>query len=331
MHHLAVFSPINGLIKLAPGFTRCFCSSWAVFFVLILYSASPVQAQSTSDSRQFSVTIVLSENSGPYAEFSNALDTLLTGRHVSHQVIDSSRAIPVSGLVIGVGMKAATAVAASDAPAVLNVLIPKAGYEKLLRDFPRHAGSQAFSVIFLDQPVHRQAHLIVAILPGKHNVGLLYSTPPNELAQFRQRLNEHGLKLHEKMVDPELPLADALHEILNTSELLLALPDAAVYNNSTIRNILLATYRSGVPLIGISPGYVNAGALCAVFSTPAQVAAQAAALIQQYGDNHVLPATQYPREFEVMVNEQVARSMGLRVKGAAELHDEISSQIGGAP
>ena len=312
----------------ARRFTSHVCSGWELVFLLLFFAASSAHAQSLDDSKQLDVTIVLSENGGPYAEFSNALDTLLSSRSVHHRVIDSTQPIPASGLVIGVGMKAATAVAASNAPSVLNVLIPKEGHEKLLRDFPRRAGSHTYAAIYLDQPINRQIHLIAAILPGKRNIGLLYSTPPKELAQIRQEMNDHGLTLHEQAIGPALSLADALQDILlGRSEVLLALPDAAVYNDSTIRNILLATYRSGVPLIGFSSGYVKAGALCAVFSTPAQIATQAAALIRQFGDTQVLPAPQYPQEFEVMVNEQVARSLGLQVKGASALHDEISSEM----
>ena len=294
--------------------------------VLLFYSANAVHAESVDAVKTPDVTIVQSEDGGPYAEFSNALRTILSARGITSVEVDFTKPIPSSGLVIGVGMKAATAVAASNAPAVLNVLISKTGYEKLLRDFPHRAGSHNFSAIFLDQPIHRQVHLMVAILPNKHNVGILYSSPPEELAQLKQELTEHGLSLHEQAVGPELPLSNALQEILlGRSEALLAMPDAAVYNSSTIRNILLATYRRGIPLIGFSPGYVNAGALCAVFSTPAQIAAQAAVLTRQFGDTGVLALAQYPQEFEVMINEQVVRSLGLQIKSASELHDKISA------
>jgi ABC-type uncharacterized transport system substrate-binding protein len=109
---------------------------------------------------------------------------------------------------------------------------------------------------------------------------------------------------------------------------LLALPDSAVYNDSTIRNILLATYHRGIPLIGYSSGYVKAGALCAVYSTPEQIAAQAAQLIFKFKDTHKLPAPQYPQEFEVTVNPQVADSLGLQIKNATALHDEIDNITG---
>lgn len=300
--------------------------AWTAVFLLLIYSATPAYAEAPNDAQAPTVTVVLSEDGGPYVEFGNALHAALSASGLTVVEINAAQPIPDSGLVIGVGMKAATAVASSGAPAVLNVLITKAGYENLLRDFPRRAAPHAFSAIFLDQPAYRQVSLIAALLPEKRSIGLLYSAPPAELVQLRKEMTGHGLSLRERAVNATYPLAEALQEILRSSEVLLALPDAPIYNNSTIRDILLTTYRKGVPLIGLSPGYVKAGALGAVYSTPVQIAAQAAALIRKFGDGHALPPAQYPQEFEVMVNEQVAHSLGLQIKSAAALHDEMSAE-----
>lgn len=271
---------------------------------------------------QLTVTVVQSEDGGAYQDFTNALRNALLSQNIPLAVTGVNKVIPNSGLVIAVGMKAAETVAASDAPFVLNVLVPKAGYENLLRNFPHRAGSHTFSAIYLDQPVSRQVHLIAAILPGRHSVGLLYSRPPEELEQIRQEIGKRGLRLREKAVGTQ-SVAEALQELLQDSDMLLALPDSAIYNSSSIRNILLATYRSSVPLIGFSSAFVKAGALCAAFSAPEQIAAQVASLIRQFGETRLLPAAQYPQEFEVMVNEQVVRSLGLHVRSAIELSAEI--------
>ena len=294
---------------------RRICAAWTAAICLLFCSASYSEPPS--------VIVVESEGGGPYAEFSDALKNILAGKGISLVVINPAGPIPNSGLVIGVGMKAAAVVAGSRAPAVLNVMIPKIGYEKLTRDFPVRSGSHTFSAIFLDQPAYRQSHLIAAIFPDKHNVGLLYASPPRELAQLTRNLKEDGFNTYAQEVSPALPFAHALQNILDRSEVLLAVPDDVVYNKSTLRNILLETYHRNVPLIGISAGYVQAGALAAVFSTPSQIAAQAAALIGQFGDSRELAAAQYPNEFEVMINRQVARSMGLQIKGASALQEKI--------
>lgn len=306
---------------------------FATAFLLLFYSTNPAHAAPPVYIKPLVVAVVQGESSEPYLEFTSALRDNILKRNIDLVVLDDpAKPVPDADLVISVGMKAATAVAASNAPVVLNVLIPKAGYEKLLHDFPARANSKTFSAIFLDQPVSRQIRLIAAILPDKRRIGVLFdSFPKDELVQLRQQISKHGLTLHESNIGPELPLHEALHEVLQDSEVLLALPDSTVYNSSTLRNILLSTYRSGVPLIGLSPAYVKAGALCAVFSTPAQIAAQAAMAIQRFWEISALPAAQYPELFEVMVNEQVGRSLGLSIKSLAELHNEMSVLIRRAP
>lgn len=313
------------VLVLISGFHSASRIGWAAAFLLLFFPAGGVYAEPQK------ITVVLSESGGPYAEFSEALQKDIPGKSITQIVIGAGNSIPSSGLVIAAGMKAATAVAASKASSVINVLVPRASYEQLLRDFPQRAESETYSAIFLDQPEYRQAHLIAVALPDKHHVGLLYSSPPEGLERLRRELKKHGFTLHEQRVDQTHPLSEALQSILDDSNVLLALPDAAIYNGSTIRNILLATYRRGVPLVGFSSAYVNAGALCAVFSTPVQIAEQAADLIRQFGDSDALPAAHYPYEFEVMVNEQVVHSLGLRVESAAALQYKLKSEIGEQP
>jgi ABC-type uncharacterized transport system substrate-binding protein len=305
----------------------CRFVQWVLLWLLCASSWS--HAAALKDSESTDVTIVVSSKSGIYDQFSKALDSLLASGTISHRVIDATEAIPNSKLVIAVGMKAADMVMASDATSVINVLITKGSYTKLLQDAPEGAAAKSISAIYMDQPANRQVHLLNAILPGKHNIGILYSIAKPELDAIRQELTEHHFKIFEQKVDATHALADSLQDILlGRSEILLALPDSAVYNDSTIRNILLATYHRGIPLIGYSSGYVKAGALCAVYSTPEQIAAQAAQLIFKFKDTHKLPAPQYPQEFEVTVNPQVADSLGLQIKNATALHDEIDNITG---
>ena len=309
------------------------CIWFAAVFLLLFYSVNPVCAEPSVYIKPLVVAVVQGESSEPYLEFTRALHDNILKRNVDLVVVDDpAKPVPDADLVISVGMKAATAVAASNATVVLNVLIPKAGYEKLLRDFPARANVKTFSAIFMDQPQARQIRLIAAILPDKRRIGVLFdSFPKDELTQLRQQISRYGLTLHERVISPALPLHEALQEVRQDSDVLLARPDSSVYNSATLRNILLATYRSGIPLIGLSPAYVKAGALCAVFSTPTQIAAQAAMAIQQFWEISALPVAQYPQLFEVTVNEQVGRSLGLSIKSPAELQNEMSALIRRAP
>eukprot|EP01032_Pedospumella_encystans_P026470 gene26469-29906_t len=112
-------------------------------------------------------------------------------------------------------------------------------------------------------------------------------------------------------------LFTGLKTVLDDADVLLAVADPQVYNSATISNILLATYRARVPVVAFSPAYVKAGALLALYSTPRQIGVQAGALARGVLQGGPVPASQYPQEFSVAVNEHVARSLGLTLDEVA--------------
>lgn len=261
------------------------------------------------------VWVVLSEQNSHYLAFAKALQSRLPESDIRIVGPEGIAGKEPGDLVVAVGVQAAGAMAASDAPAVLNVMVSRATHHRLQREFRAGRTSSLYSAIYLDQPAERVLHLISVALPDRRKVGLLYgATPPDELAELRRKDASHGLRLQEMQLKEDLTLYEALQKILQRSEVLLALPDAAIYNAQTLRNILIATYRNGIPMVAVAPGYVRAGALCAIVTTPEQAAAQAAGIVRQYARSGTLPAAQYPAQFEVMLNEQVARSLGIRLE-----------------
>jgi putative tryptophan/tyrosine transport system substrate-binding protein len=300
------------------------------FFAALLCLLIPVSGLYAAP---VAVTVVLSEDAGAYRDFSNALQDNLPGKDIALTVNKTpADPIPEGSIVIAAGFKAANAAAASRAAAVLNVIISKSGYERLLHEYPQRARTKTFSAIFMDQPMERQIRLVKALLPGRRRLGVIYDNfLPEELAQLRQQAKRHGFVLNEQTVGKDLALYGALQNLSQGSDALLALPDDTIYNSSTIRDILLTTYRNHIPLIGFSPAYVKAGALGSVFSTPAQIARQSLGTIQQYLSGHALPAAQYPQFFELATNEQVANSLNLHIRSESELYQAMSSPTGDEP
>lgn len=270
------------------------------------------------------VTVVLSEDGGAYQEFSELLRVKMPVQKFALNTVSVDQPLAVSDLYIAVGMKAAEELGTRDVP-VLSVLVPKAGYDKL----PHGAAPQAVprSAIFLDQPMERQVAFLLAALPSTRNVGILYSTPPPELPNVRRLLADRNVRLHDQGVGGAKSLNDALESILSESEVLFVLADAGVYNAGTIRNILLTSYRKQIPLVGISQAYVKAGALCAIYSTPNQIATQAAEAARIFSESGKLPSIQYPKEFEVSVNRQVARSLNIRIEDADRVREEVRRRV----
>lgn len=272
------------------------------------------------------VTLLTSDEGGAYRDFVQVFSTEAERQNLSLNVVAIEAPLPDTDIVVAVGAKAA-AVALKNHPVVLCVLVSKSAFEKLQQMSPAQRTSRSVSAIYLDQPLKRQISLINVALPSIKNIGILFSGQTAEILNLRRAIAESRFMLHEQRVQSADSLHHDLQSLLQTSDVLLATPDILIYNPSTMRNILLSTYRSGIPLVGISPAYVRAGALCAVFSTPEQIAIQAVHMTRQYAETARLSAPQYPTEFDVSINRQVARSLGLQLMDGAEIIRQMKADL----
>jgi ABC-type uncharacterized transport system substrate-binding protein len=277
------------------------------------------------------VTVVLSERGGIYSEFSDAFNNQLgqgdAKRSVRLVLVNSEQVdaaeLGNSSLVVAVGAAAARAVAKTTGTApVLCVLVPRPAFERIAETAKRPRS--VFSAIYLDQPLARQLALIRLALPGKHKVGVL--TGPDakgQLGRLRAAATRGGFELLNENADDENAIVPALNRLLPQVEVLLAVPDSVVYNRNTARSVLLTTYRHQRPVIAFSQAYVTAGALAAVFSTPSQIARQAAEWVRTLPGGAALPGPKFPSYFSVAVNRYVARSLSLEVADEAALYEEL--------
>jgi hypothetical protein len=112
---------------------------------------------------------------------------------------------------------------------------------------------------------------------------------------------------------------DDINRLLNRidqADVLLALPDSAIYNTENFRNILLSTYRRKQGVIGFSSDMVKAGALATTYSDIEDIDAQVAEIAASYVAGGELAAPQFPHYFRTAVNEGVARSLEVNVADA---------------
>ncbi len=263
------------------------------------------------DAAPLKVAFIADPSHPAYREYGQALRQALAG----DGTITWTEQTREADLVIAAGERAAREVENSSAP-VLYTMISQHTYSNLGKA-ARHAA------IYLDQPLERQLDLLEAALPQARDIGVIYSSPTEELNRLRKLAMARGRILHARQVEQENALAGTLKALLEESTVLLVLPDEAILNAGTIRNILLETYRVQVPMVGLSASYVRAGALCAVYSTPQQIARQTVTALVQFAATGKLPLSQHSNEFEVQVNRQVARSLGLHVPDAEQLRAQM--------
>lgn len=276
------------------------------------------------------VWVALSEDGGPYAESAAVLRAelesrtrLVTGKWPD--LVAGGAAPP--DLVITVGQAAFESVLGEldrrgpgwGRVAVLATLLPRTGYEKRLEDYRRE--KRQIAAVVLDQPPERQLALIARALPDRNAIGVMAGIQTQGLVnELEGAAAGRGLKLNAMTgIQATDTLYPALRWLLETSNVLLAVPDPVIYHGGSLQNILLTAYRARVPVVAFSPAYVKAGAVLAVYSTPGQVARRAAELVHGWLSGRPLPSLQSPREFSVATNPKVAASLGIRLDDAADM------------
>jgi ABC-type uncharacterized transport system substrate-binding protein len=232
-----------------------------------------------------------------------------------------------TNLIVTVGSAAASSLVGKTTQPMLLTMLTSNLYQEILT---RRPIPSQLSALYVDQPWSRHVELLFAALPQTHRIGLLYSSEfSKNLAELHKLALRHDAKLVPQQISSSAQLFDALEMTLEHSDVVLAVPDSEIYTSNNIRNILMTSYRHNIPLIGISKGYVNAGALCAVFTSPEDLALQAAKISQSFVLNKRLPAAQFPSEYEVATNPEVARTLGIKLKSAEQLHKLLQRAEGG--
>ena len=278
------------------------------------------------------ITIVLSNNNPVYQEFvEHFKHELITAKHSDLRVkvidLQESEKLTVaenSELVIALGVKALEAAGKlKQTTPVIGVFTPLPSFNSLMSTNERDLGN--FSAIVLDQPYTRQLLLIKMILPEAKILGLLMGPTSAQHSELIKQIGEqNNLNVLDEQLSNEAELIPKLRIILNTTDLLMAIPDPLVYTRETAKAILLTSYRYQKPVFGYSKSYVQAGALAGVYSSTQQLAKQAAEIaIDSQLPPGLLPAPQTPKYFSIAVNYQVAKSLNILMMDENQLHKKM--------
>jgi hypothetical protein len=286
------------------------------------------------------IYVALSEDGGAYAEAAAVLKAELEDARLAsgawRGLFNDKAAAP--DLIVTVGVAAfdgtldwlAAKGGAWERVPLLAVLLPRAAFD--LHALQVAVGRRPMSAAVLDQPLDRQMALIRRALPERRRVGVLPGpqTQP-QIQALRREAAARGLSLvAAPAIGAPAEIYPSLKVALDESDVILALPEPLVYNGGTVQNILLTTYRARVPLVAFSPAYVKAGAVLALYSTPAQVARRAAEMVRGWRAGRGLPPPQAPQEFAVTANPRVAASLGLQLDEAALIAEDLR-RLEGAP
>lgn len=182
------------------------------------------------------------------------------------------------------------------------------------------------TVLYQEPPLERQLYLARALVGDNFTLGIL--------ATSEQEFVRHHPDLDLKRKDLNLALYyrknysslnHALNDVLKNSAILVGVANQSLYNNDTIKNILITAYRQNKALIGPTSAYLNAGALASTYSNLDDIALRLSEIIRQGLQQKTWPAPDYNPYFQVAFNAQVARSLNMTLPDANALALKLKS------
>lgn len=166
------------------------------------------------------------------------------------------------------------------------------------------------SAILSGQPIHRQILLATTINKESKRLTIPWT-------QFYQKENiDHqkdifrNMKWNTPKIEIEKNQQSTISKSLHGADALIAIDDNDIYNANTLRSILLSAYRLRKPMIGPGPAFVKAGAMASVYSHLDDYLNELSDLIVEFLETEKKPASRWPKRFDVMINDNVARSLG---------------------
>ncbi len=227
---------------------------------------------------------------------------------------------------IAIGFKALSAtVDAVENGRIYGVVVP---YHKAVETIAGAIETIDLRIISAEQPPDRIAKLTKAVLAERNSISVFHSkTNDDRVIQLNRVFKPGPIALKPIDVPENQDVLDVLAEQISDIQALLAVPDPRGVNRHTARHILRSTHRRKIPVIAYSREFVKSGALVAIYSTPEQYGQQLADMI--VGAQQRRPAGERslarPKDFDIAVNERVARTIGLEPQSAEELKARLGA------
>jgi putative tryptophan/tyrosine transport system substrate-binding protein len=169
--------------------------------------------------------------------------------------------------------------------------------------------------VVLDFPFGTQFEWMHKLVPEIKIIGVLYNPKENQakIDAAIQAAKKEGLILLPKEVETPRALPDALESLARNVDLLWGINDQLVLSPQTAEAILLFSFRSGVPFVGLSSSWVKAGALYALDRDYKDLGAQCGELAIKVlqGTKPSMLAIVPPRRTLYSLNQKTADHMKL--------------------
>ncbi|WP_299195704.1 ABC transporter substrate binding protein [uncultured Amphritea sp.] len=208
---------------------------------------------------------------------------------------------------------------------IISTFIPSQKFKQLSERYSPGLKQRKITTtaIFLDQPLERQLRLASQIKPELKNLG--FSLGPNSeyiLPELEEAAARRDFTLNYQTLTLEDNPIQRIQPIMASSDLFLVIPDQSTLNKTTAKWLLYMSLRNRVPLLAFTENYVKAGAVAACITTPEDIGRFTAEQLHLIAGG-TLPPPSFSPYFKVITNPRVARQIGLSIKTAERLQQQI--------
>lgn len=171
--------------------------------------------------------------------------------------------------------------------------------------------------IRLTYPLNTQFQWLKKFFSPQKTVAILYNPEENAgtVETARQLSQQNGFKLNAIAVGSPKELPFALEQLTSSIDILFAIPDETVMSVTTAKEVLLASFRNKVPLVGLSDNWVKSGAFYALSWDYDDLGRQSGVMAQKVMAGTAISALppENPRKIAYTINTKIADHMNLDI------------------
>jgi putative ABC transport system substrate-binding protein len=250
--------------------------------LLLLFASAPFEATSASEDGRWHIVVLVSHDAAPYRDALKGIrrtleqhgaDAVVEEFDVQHDAMKIAAAIDRvrrerNRLILTLGTPA-TEFAETEGKSLPVVACLVLNTEVLSR------GNNSTGVV-LQVPLRQQFDWMQRLLHPAARIAVLYNPRENQarIDEAQRIARDAGFELVPVLVATAQMLPTALEDAVSRADALWVIPDSLVVSPETAKTLLLASFRSRVPMIGLSSAWVKAGALFALDWNYEEVGAQ---------------------------------------------------------
>ena len=234
------------------------------------------------------VVILTSARTDAYGEAVTAIRDVLGGYGLTTEILDLSDMPPGASLpervaraapdvVIAVGTKALTVALTlpSGTPVVSTMTFRS---EVAAATTPRDPAVRG--AVVLDAPLFSLLSEMKGVLPSKMRAGMICNPlrPGPDPAELRAAAKQAGFTLVLRECRKADELLQVFLSLRDEVDFVWCPPESSLLNSSTIKPLILASIRSGLPIVGFSENFVRSGAAVGIYPDYADIGRRTAEL-----------------------------------------------------